>query len=100
VTEQTEQEEPVAWGVYDPEDDMLIAIYGSEERSDRLLKDRFKWIPLYTAPPKREPLSRVEIIKLWRRDFDKWSCAEIDYDQFCAVVKEAEKAHGIGVDDE
>jgi squalene cyclase len=53
-------------------------------------------VPLYTAPPTREPLRRVEIIKLWRRDFDKWSCAKIDYDQFCAVVKEAEKAHGIG----
>lgn len=49
-----------------------------------------------------EPLSRIEIIKLWRRDFDKWSCLEIDYDQFYEVVKEVEKAHGIkiGVDDE
>ena len=54
------------------------------------------YIPLYIAPPNRYPLTDVEIIKLWRRDYDKWSYLEIDYDNFFSVVKEAEKAHGIG----
>lgn len=43
------EQEPVAWGVYYPEDDMLIAIYGPEERPNMELKERFEWIPLYTA---------------------------------------------------
>ena len=50
---KTEQE-PVAWGVYDPNEDMLVTIYGYKERPNMELKERFEWVKLYTSPPKRE----------------------------------------------
>ena len=49
--------EPVAWGVYDPNEDMLVTIYGYKERPNMELKERFEWVKLYTAPPKRKPLT-------------------------------------------
>ena len=44
-------------------------------------------IPLYTAPPKREPLSDDEIVKLWanKSPINEFEC-----------VRLVEKAHGIG----
>ena len=47
--------------------------------------------PLYTAPPKREPLSDDEIESIWGQD-SLGSTVEF--------VRAIEKAHGIGVDDE
>ena len=51
-------------------------------------------MPLYAAPPKREPLSDLDVFKLYE---------EAEYIGFLAYrkgIKDAEKAHGIGVDDE
>jgi hypothetical protein len=54
-------------------------------------REIFEVIPLYTAPPKRKPLSDEEV-SFGREDgYD---------DRFIDGVIFAEKAHGIGVDDE
>ena len=81
---QPEQEqEPVAWGykkrvTYKPE--------GSEEE---------EIIPLYTAPPKREPLSEEESYheakRLYESEDGLWY-----QDGFIDGLKFAEKMHGIG----
>ena len=54
-------------------------------------REIFEVIPLYTAPPKREPLSDEAIAKLWanKSPANEFEC-----------VRLVEKAHGIGVDDE
>jgi hypothetical protein len=51
------------------------------------------WTPLYTSPPKREPLSEAEIFNAWIP-----SKATPCVHSFKAGVKFAEKEHGIGVD--
>ena len=51
--------------------------------------------PLYTAPPKREPLSGIEISQGFQTDDD----ATHPY-SYWSGVDFAEKMHGIGVDDE
>ncbi len=52
-------------------------------------------IPLYTAPPKREPLSEATIAHYLERlgSNTKWDAG------FLAGIEWTEKAHGIGVDD-
>ena len=50
-------------------------------------KDMFEVIPLYTSPPKREPLSFEDLNIMW--------CGNpIDF------ARRIESIHGIGVDDE
>jgi hypothetical protein len=51
--------------------------------------------PLYTSPQKREPLTDSEISHGFRVDKDATNA-----ESYWAGVKLAEKAHGIGVDDE
>jgi hypothetical protein len=73
---ETEQE-PVAWGykkrvTYKPE--------GSEEE---------EIIPLYTAPPKREPLSDETIAKLWGESYSGTTQMVRNF------ARAIEKAHGI-----
>ena len=50
-------------------------------------REIFEVIPLYTAPPKREPLSDGEITDLWanKSPANEFEC-----------VRLVEKAHGIG----
>ena len=48
-------------------------------------------IPLYTSPPKREPLSDENICKILLNK---------EWKGFVDLVRIIEKAHGIGVDDE
>ena len=80
--EQTEQE-PVAWKVIDGTNgNYMFSRIKPTERS-------YKYdvvIPLYTAPPKREPLSDGEIVKLWanKSPANEFEC-----------VRLVEKAHGI-----
>ena len=82
------EQKPVAWIVVNKETGYktqvayLIPLYE---------KEMFEVIPLYTAPPKREPLSDAEITKLWAN--------QAPQNEF-ACVRLIEKAHGIGVDDE
>lgn len=75
---------PLAW---------INAITGDVTTVD--CSDTLLWAPLYLAPPKREPLSELEIYRLYEN---------AEYLGFLAYkkgIKDAEKAHGItGVDDE
>ena len=70
--EQTEQE-PVAW----MQDSIELYV---QESKDTI---RGYVIPLYTAPPKREPLSDLRIRAANRNEYFEWG------------VRFAEKAHGI-----
>jgi len=89
--EQTKQE-PVAW-MYDSYED------GRRERYDCLTTTEdyvtnygvSNIRPLYTAPQKREPLSDAEILNLYQ-DFSKTT--------FVELVRQVEKAHGIGGNNE
>ena len=72
------EQEPVAW---------------MNESGSCFLSDGNKysdlWTPLYTAPPKREPLSDLDVFTLYE---------EAEYIGFLAYrkgIKDAEKAHGI-----
>lgn len=83
--EQTEQE-PVAW-MQDS-----IELYVAEEKS----AIRGYVIPLYTAPPKREPLSDEATSDMFHA-----SKQAVIASCYWAGIRDAEKAHGItGVDDE
>jgi hypothetical protein len=77
--EQSEQE-PVVWMSCEPSTGLVYF-----ENSGKI---EHGWIPLYTAPPKREPLSDDEITKLWTNQApqNEFEC-----------VRLVEKAHGIGV---
>jgi hypothetical protein len=90
---QPEQQEPVAWKVIDGTNGEFM--FSRVKPMERTYKYDVV-IPLYTAPPKREPLSDKDIGKgflltdVWHR-----------YECFIAGVKWAERQHGItGVDDE
>ena len=78
------KQEPVAWKVIDKTNgEYMFSRVKPIERS-------YKYdvvIPLYTAQPKREPLSFEEIVKLWanKSPTNEFEC-----------VRLVEKAHGIG----
>ena len=81
------EQEPVAWCqmVKGKVQDLLTSF----EMKDWIQDD--SWIPLYTAQPKREPLSEAAICKMLINKV--W--------QGCVhFVRMIEKAHGIGVDNE
>ena len=75
---------PLAW---------INAITGDITTVD--CSDTLLWAPLYLAPKNQEPLSELEIYRLYEN---------AEYLGFLAYkkgIKDAEKAHGItGVDDE
>jgi nuclear transport factor 2 (NTF2) superfamily protein len=83
-TEQTEQES-VAW-MYEWVDEVgepvKSVVYNFYEGANL--------IPLYTAPPKREPLNDEEIHKLSLENFKGLLSDRINF------VRSIEKAHGIG----
>ncbi len=79
------EQKPVAW----MQDD--IELYVLEEKN--ILRGYV--IPLYTAPPKREPLSDETIAKLWGESYSGTTQMVRNF------ARAIEKAHGItGVDDE
>jgi hypothetical protein len=93
------REEPVAW-MYDL--DMMIhpisntrsLRFGKLTSIDpavRSLQDAVNIRPLYTAPPKREPLSDEAICQILLKK---------EWKGFVDLVRQIEKAHGIGVDEE
>jgi hypothetical protein len=84
IVDVTDKVEPVAW-MQDS-----IELYVLEEKNSL----RGYVIPLYTAPPKREPLTPQQISE------GNQSMLNVTRDAFVKGVKFAEKAHGIGVDDE
>jgi hypothetical protein len=86
---ETEQE-PVAWmheGV-DETGETVRSIYHHFYEHANL-------IPLYTTPPKREPLSDYATYDMFRA-----SKQAVTASCYWAGIRDAEKAHGIGVDDE
>jgi hypothetical protein len=92
---QPESNEPVAW-MYDHQIEVgydkytgvnFVETCARNLESDNCINIR----PLYLAPPKREPLSDEEIVKLWanKSPANEFEC-----------VRLVEKAHGIGGGDE
>jgi hypothetical protein len=79
----TEQEqEPVAWTTMPDADDWMF-VSGTEKPP---LPG--EWHPLYTHPPRREPLSDEELDRLWREPMS----ADWEHREFARAV---EAAHGI-----
>lgn len=60
-------------------------------------REIFEVIPLYTAPPKREPLSDEEVRAKYR---DIALDNPLYVPSYYAGFRDAERTHGIGVDDE
>ena len=103
--EQTKQE-PVAWqfrtfhGEHTVCPGWDVWEHCTEQKfnnvSEHVTKGFYQVRKLYTAPPKREPLSDEEIhayLSLMEPPF-LWD------EGFCSGIEWAEKQHGIGVDDE
>ena len=88
------KQEPVAWIIETQKIDGAFDKWVSmDKKHHRDFCDRGEPIPLYTSPPKREPLSDDEIGKLCK---DHFKVANLT-----SFVRAIEKAHGItGVDDE
>jgi len=85
--EQPEQE-PVAWIIKTEIHGKLSEWVCTDKKHYLEEHDSIKEpIPLYLAPPKREPLTRVEIDTIWVNNYDKG---------FLRLVRLIEKAHGIG----
>ena len=92
------EQEPVAW-MYDHHIEVgydkhtefnIVETCARNLESENCINIR----PLYTSPPKREPLSDETIAELWG---DKYSGKTFMVKNFARAI---EKAHGIGVDDE
>ena len=91
--EQTEQEqEPVAWKVIDGTNGKYM--FSRIKPTERSYKYDVV-IPLYLAPPKRELLGDGITADMYRANKKA-----THPDSYWAGVYDAEKAHGIGVDDE
>ena len=84
---QPEQNEPVAWCqmVKGKVQDLLTSFEMKDWLYDK------SWMPLYTTPPKREPLSDGTTADMWHAN-KKATHA----DSYWAGVSDAEKAHKIG----
>ena len=102
--EQTKQE-PVAWqfrtfhGEHTVCPGWDVWEHCTEQKfnnvSEHVTKGFYQVRKLYTAPPKREPLSDEELKNL----YDRHAFA-MESDEYMWGFRDAEKAHGIGVDDE
>ena len=83
------KQEPVAWRVYYEVTDHYI-IFQQFPNGLKRLDNKRNIQPLYTAPPKRKPLSHDEITAIALEAHKTIS----PYLVFCRAI---EKAHGIGV---
>jgi hypothetical protein len=81
------EQEPVAWCqmVEGKVQDLLTSFEMKDWLYDK------SWIPLYTAPSKREPLSDGAICQILLKK---------EWKGFVELVRIIEKMHGIGVDNE
>ena len=91
--EQTEQK-PVAWITewvqrYRHNDTPIIDRAVSITKGDAPAVPNPNYIPLYTAPPKREPLSDETIAKLWGESYSGTTQMVRNF------ARAIEKAHGI-----
>ena len=89
---ETEQE-PVAWIIETEIEGKLSEWICTDKKHYMDASDGKDPMPLYTAPPKREPLSDDEMRAIWKEGIR----GEIP---FVEIGRAIEKAHGIGVDDE
>jgi ribonuclease HI len=89
-TALAEAEEPVAW-FESPYGEVRINPHYKFQFPSSLLS----WqIPLYTRPPRREPLTEEEVRRLYR---EAWT-PEREADEVLAFARAIERAHGIGGD--
>jgi hypothetical protein len=123
------EQEPEAWITewvqrYRHNDTPIIDRAVSFTKGDAPAVPNPNYIPLYTAPPKREPLSEDEMRAIWKEGYNQGfndgkylsspKREPLSDDEMRAIWKEGvrgeipfveigraiEKAHGIGVDDE
>ena len=78
------QQEPVAWMVY-TQDGKSVCV--TDNPAD--FTDMHRALPLYTAPPAREPLTEDEIERLIQ------TYSGYCQDDFVSVARAVERAHGI-----
>ena len=76
------EQEPVAWKVIDGANGEFM--FSRVKPMERTYKYDVV-IPLYTAPPKREPLSSIKILELTSK-----------HEYAINLIRAVEKAHGIG----
>ena len=74
--------EPVAWMWTNKEGHIFFENRGNPDHN---------WIPLYTSPPTREPLSKEQYMKFFTDTYDS-------VNPITDFVRAIEAAHGIGVD--
>ncbi len=88
--EPEDEQEPVAWG------DVKIRPDGKRYCRAIATTDQSNlgYAPLYTAPPKRQPLTDEEIIRIMQDEINVNYNCWADHIAFCRAV---EQAHGIGV---
>lgn len=98
---QKDEREPVAYRLPDVENSNLLCrpvyVYFSHDEFHptehrRGVLDALE--PLYTCPPKREPLTDEQIDDIWNRYSDEMGSAVI-HDAY-EIAREIERAHGIG----
>ena len=95
IVDVTDMVEPVAWITewvqrYRHNDTPIIDRAVSFTKADAPAVPNPNYIPLYTAPPKREPLSDAEIAKLWGESYSGTTQMVRNF------ARAIEKAHGIG----
>jgi len=95
TSQESRQVEPVAWR-YIPSERLRDVVLTSDPSQARLAADYGCEVqPLYPAPPKREPLSGIEIqqIELKLRQYSDYDKYDLSLHDFARAV---ERAHGIG----
>ena len=85
------EQEPVAWIIHNKVTGVKTQV--AYKPAD-CCWDIIEIIPLYTAPPKREPLSDEAIVDLWWNNYVGTAAS------VCNFARGIEKAHGIGENDE
>lgn len=84
VLAQPEQE-PVAWAYVNSDDECEQIEYCTESPMP-------EFVPLFTSPPKRKPLTEFQLDPIWRETCpDEHFCS-----QYFDFAKAIEAAHGIG----
>ena len=94
--EQEQEQEPVAWMYdWDDEHERTYVNLLTTDTEHKHLKTAFNVIPLYASLPKRELLGDGITADMYRANKKA-----THPDSYWAGVYDAEKAHGIGVNDE
>jgi hypothetical protein len=86
------EQEPVAW--YDSISGWTDFTFYKPHRKPS--SPSAKWIPLYTHPPQRKPLTDEEIELLAVKHAPPIDPAFAQHDDFIEFVRAVERAHGIG----